>query len=189
MFLLVGLGNPGNKYTNNRHNIGFKATLEIQDRFNFSPFTKKYQGLYTSGTIDGNKVHILMPQTYMNKSGHSVAELARFFRIKPENIIVFHDELDIEPLKVKKKIGGSEGGHNGLKSITECIGTRNYQRIRLGVGHPGHKDQVSDYVLKDFPKAEATNFEDVLYCLARVMPTLLNEGQAKASNELALLLK
>ena len=189
MFLLVGLGNPGSKYADNRHNIGFKAILEIQDRFNFSAFTNKYQGLYTSGKIGEHKVHMLMPQTYMNKSGHSVAEVARFFRIKPENIIVFHDELDIDPLKVKMKIGGGEGGHNGLKSISSCIGNKNYQRIRLGIGHPGDKTQVANYVLKDFPKAEAEKYEDILYYISRTMPTLLDEGISKASNELALLLK
>ena len=189
MFLLVGLGNPGSKYADNRHNIGFKAILEIKDRFNFSDFTNKYQGLYTSGIINGHKVHMLMPQTYMNKSGHSVAELARFFRIKPENIIVFHDELDIDPLKVKMKIGGGEGGHNGLKSISSCIGSKNYQRIRLGVGHPGDKNKVADYVLKDFSKDQAQQFEDILYYVARTVPTLLDEGISKASNELALLLK
>jgi peptidyl-tRNA hydrolase, PTH1 family len=186
MFLLVGLGNPGAKYKDNRHNIGFKAVLEIQSRFNFSEFTNKYQGLYSTGTIAGHKVHLLMPQTYMNKSGHSVAELARFFRIEPKNIIVFHDELDIDPLKVKMKIGGGEGGHNGLKSITSCIGSKDYCRIRLGIGHPGDKNLVANYVLKDFPKDQASEYEHILYSVSKIMPTLLNEGIGKASNELAL---
>ncbi|MCP4356147.1 MAG: aminoacyl-tRNA hydrolase [Proteobacteria bacterium] len=189
MFLIVGLGNPTKKYADNRHNVGFKAVLEIQGRFNFSDFSNKYHGLYTSGTIDGHKVHLLMPQTYMNKSGHSVAECVNFFKIKPENIIVIHDELDFLEAKVKMKIGGSEGGHNGLKSITQCIGSKNYQRIRIGIDHPGDKNQVSDYVLKDIPKQSQEKFEDIYYYLSKVIPILLSEGQAKASNDLSLLLK
>lgn len=189
MFLIVGLGNPGAKYENNRHNVGFKAVLEIKDCFNFPDFKDKFQGLYSSGTIEGKKIHLLMPQQYMNKSGHSVAECARFYRVKPENIIVIHDELDLEETKIKIKIGGSEGGHNGLRSITSCIGTKDYQRIRIGIGHPGSKDAVAGYVLKDIPKIQTEKFENVYYYLSKVIPTLLKEGRAKASNELALMLK
>ena len=186
MFLLVGLGNPGDKYKNNRHNIGFKAVLDIQDRFSFSEFTSKYNGLYSSGTINGQKVHLLMPQTYMNKSGHSVAQLANFFKIKPENIIVLHDELDIPPLDVKFKLGGGEGGHNGLKSITACIGSKDYIRVRLGVGHPGNKNDVSNYVLADFSKLEQEQYEDILKQVSDIVPVILKEGISKASNNYAL---
>lgn len=189
MFLIVGLGNPGLKYTNNRHNVGFKAVLEIQNRFNFSEFQNKYNGLYSSGNVEGEKVHLLMPQTYMNKSGHSVAEIVNFFKIKSDNIIVIHDDLDLAPLKVKMKQGGSEGGHNGLRSISSCLGTKNYQRIRIGIGHPEKKDDVANYVLKDFPKDQKEKLEDICYYVSKTLPVLLKEGQAKATNDLALLLK
>lgn len=185
MFLIVGLGNPGSKYENNRHNIGFLAVQEILRRYSFSDFREKFKGLYTAGDIAGHKVHLLLPQTYMNLSGESVQAAAQFFKIKPEHIIVLHDELDLPPLKVKIKKGGGNGGHNGLKSIQQQLGTPDFKRIRIGIGHPGSKELVSPYVLADFSKAEKPDFERLNEDLADVIPWLLKEGEAKASSELA----
>jgi PTH1 family peptidyl-tRNA hydrolase len=149
MYLLVGLGNPGLDYAGNRHNIGFMVVDSIHYHYSFKQFRSKFHGEIADGTISGNKVFILKPMTFMNDSGRSVAEVARFYKIKPNNIFVFHDELDLAPGKVKVKKGGGTAGHNGLKSILSYIGS-NFQRVRVGIGHPGEKNLVSGYVLKDF---------------------------------------
>lgn len=153
MRLFVGLGNPGAKYQHHRHNIGFMAVDEIVRRHNFSGWTKKFQGEFCEGSIDGVRALMLKPQTYMNLSGQSVQAAAAFYKIAPDDIVVFHDELDLAPGKVRVKKGGGAGGHNGLKSIDEHLG-KEYWRVRLGIGHPGDKDMVSPYVLGDFAKAE-----------------------------------
>jgi PTH1 family peptidyl-tRNA hydrolase len=153
MHLLVGLGNPGDKYRNNRHNIGFMAADAIARRHGFPGFREKFQGLLSEGTIEGEKVLILKPQTYMNSSGDSVQATANFYKLGAGDITVLYDELDLAPGKVRVKRGGGNGGHNGLRSIDPQIGL-GYRRIRLGVGHPGHKDLVMPHVLGDFSKAE-----------------------------------
>ena len=142
MFLIVGLGNPGSKYEETRHNIGFKAVDEIVRRFSFSPWVEKFSGVISKGAIDGEKIILLKPQTFMNLSGQSVQLAAHFFKIDPKNIIVIHDELDLPPLKTRIKLGGGNGGHNGLKSIQQCMGTADFIRVRLGVGHPGDKNMA-----------------------------------------------
>lgn len=153
MFLVVGLGNPGQTYTDNRHNIGFMAADEIVRRHGFSPWRAKFQGEMSDGVVDGQKVITLKPMTYMNESGRSILAAASFYKVRPEDIIVFHDEIDLAPGKLRVKRGGGHAGHNGLRSIHAHLGA-NYARVRMGVGHPGEKDQVKNYVLRDFAKAD-----------------------------------
>lgn len=154
MWLLVGLGNPGDKYAGNRHNIGFMAIDRIADDNGFTGFKSKFQGEYTEGRIGNQKVMLLKPLTYMNESGQSVGKAAKFYKIPPEKVVVFHDELDLDPFKVRVKKGGGAAGHNGLKSIKAHLGTPDFIRVRMGIGHPGDKAKVSPYVLSDFAKAE-----------------------------------
>lgn len=153
MWLFVGLGNPGDKYQQNRHNIGFMAVDAIAHRHNFSGWQKKFQALACEGRLGSARVLLLKPQTFMNLSGQSVREAAAFYKIGLENVAVFHDELDLVPGKVRVKKGGGSGGHNGIRSIDEHLG-QDYLRVRLGIGHPGDKNLVSPYVLSDFFKAE-----------------------------------
>jgi PTH1 family peptidyl-tRNA hydrolase len=153
MHLLVGLGNPGDQYRNNRHNIGFMAIDAVARRHNFPPFRQKFSGLVSEGTVDGERVLLLKPQTFMNRSGDSVAAATGFYKLGPEAVTVLYDEIDLIPGKVRVKIGGGAGGHNGIRSIDPQIG-QNYRRVRLGVGHPGHKDGVMPHVLGDFSKSD-----------------------------------
>ena len=161
MQLFVGLGNPGDKYAGNRHNIGFMALDRIAGDHGFSPWRAKFQGMICDGTLGGVKVALLKPMTFMNLSGQSVGEAMRFFKLSPEDVTVFHDELDLAPGKVRVKQAGGHAGHNGLRSLHQHI-THDYQRVRMGIGHPGHKDRVAGYVLSDFAKAEADWLDDVL---------------------------
>jgi PTH1 family peptidyl-tRNA hydrolase len=183
--LVVGLGNPGAKYSNNRHNIGFMAVQEILRRHSFGAVKDKFSGLYASGEVAGRKVTVLMPQTFMNLSGQSVVAAAQFFKIPPADIWVIHDELDLAPLKVRIKTGGGDGGHNGLKSITAQLGTPNYGRIRLGIGHPGDKDRVSGYVLSDFSTTEAPLFAELCVRLADGLPLVLDGKADRLVSDLA----
>ena len=153
MQLFVGLGNPGDKYRGNRHNIGFMAIDAIAAHHHFPPFRQKFSGLITEGEIAGERVLLLKPQTFMNASGDSVVAAANFYKLGPIDITVFYDEIDLTPSKVRIKRGGGSGGHNGIRSIDPQVGP-DYRRIRLGVGHPGHKDGVMPHVLGDFSKAD-----------------------------------
>ncbi len=153
MFILVGLGNPGEKYSLNRHNIGFMAIDVIADQHKFPPFKSKFSAQIAEGTIGNSRVILCKPMTYMNLSGKSVGELIRFYKIPLENVYVVHDDLDLLPGKIKVKRGGGNGGHNGLTSIDAAIG-KDYWRIKLGIGHPGHKNAVSAYVLGNFQKQD-----------------------------------
>ncbi len=155
MWLLVGLGNPGDKYEHNRHNIGFMAVDAIAQEHGFPGFKKKFQGLTSEGTIGGEKVILLKPQTYMNNSGQSVGEAAKFYKIPLERIAVFHDELDLAAGKIRTKKGGGNAGHNGLRSMDSHLNSNDYWRIRLGIDHPGDKAQVHGHVLSDFSKTES----------------------------------
>ena len=159
MKLIVGLGNPGAKYANNRHNIGFMAMDRIAADHGFSAWRAKFQGQIADGRFGSEKVALLKPETFMNLSGQSVGEAMRYLKITPDNVIVFHDEIDLAPGKVRLKTGGGHAGHNGLRSIHGHIGP-DYDRVRMGVGHPGHKDAVPGYVLRDFPKADADWLDD-----------------------------
>ncbi|WP_163849045.1 aminoacyl-tRNA hydrolase [Pseudooceanicola aestuarii] len=161
MQLFVGLGNPGPKYAQNRHNIGFMALDRIAEDHGFGPWKSKFQGEISEGRLGGLRVILLKPATFMNLSGQSVGEAMRFFKLEPEDVTVFHDELDLAPGKCKVKWNGGHAGHNGLRSIHQHIGTE-YHRVRLGIGHPGHKDRVAGYVLSDFAKADQVWLDDLL---------------------------
>jgi PTH1 family peptidyl-tRNA hydrolase len=153
MRLLVGLGNPGSEHVGNRHNIGFMVVQEIARRHGFPPWRRRFQGVATEGTIGSERVLLLLPGTYMNESGRAVGEAAHFYKLPLSDIAVVHDELDLPPGKVRVKVGGTDAGHNGLRSISEHLG-RDYRRVRVGIGHPGDKSRVYGYVLSDFAKAE-----------------------------------
>ncbi len=185
MYLIVGLGNPGDEYRNNRHNVGFMAIDAIASEYGFPPFRQKYKGHFADGKIDGERVLLLKPQTFMNKSGASVGAVANFYKIEPKNIIVFYDELDLTPGKVRVKIGGGNGGHNGLRSIDPVIG-KEYQRVRIGIGHPGSKEQVTRHVLGNFAKSDSDWLEPLLDSLAQNTDLLLKGQSAQFMNKIAL---
>jgi PTH1 family peptidyl-tRNA hydrolase len=153
MRLFVGLGNPGAKFGGNRHNIGFMVVDEIARRHGFAPWRRRFQGETAEGTLDGERVVLLRPATFMNESGRAVQEAANFFKLSAGDITVFQDELELPPAKVRVKVGGGIAGHNGLRSISSHIGN-DYRRVRLGIGHPGVKELVHSYVLSDFAKDE-----------------------------------
>lgn len=187
MFLVVGLGNPGTEYANTRHNVGFMAADEIHRRYNFSAYKSKFSGLIAEGNIEGEKVYLLKPQTYMNLSGNSVVQAANFYKILPQNIVVIHDDMDLPTDKMKAKLGGGSGGHNGIKSVDSCI-TPNYNRIRIGVGHPVGKNEESvvNHVLSGFSKADKANVEANIDLAAELLPILLEKGIAEFSNQLGM---
>ena len=173
MFLLVGLGNPSPRHANNRHNIGFMAVDEIVRRHGFGPWRVRFQGRISEGRIGRHKVLALEPQTFMNESGRSVGEAVRFYKLDPAQVVVLYDEIDLRPGKIKVKTGGGAGGHNGIRSLDAHIG-RDYRRVRLGVGHPGHKDLVHGHVLRDFAKAEHAWRDKLLSAVADELPLLLD---------------
>lgn len=166
MQLWVGLGNPGAQYAGHRHNIGFMAVDAIADRTGAGPWKAKFQGQLSEARIGADKIWLLKPQTFMNLSGQSVGEAMRFHKLTPADVVVFHDELDLAPGKLRVKTGGGHAGHNGLRSITQHIG-EGFRRVRLGIGHPGHKDRVSGYVLSDFAKADQDWLAPLLDEIAR----------------------
>ena len=155
MQLWVGLGNPEPGMARQRHNIGFMAIDRIAQRHGFSPWRNRFKGLAADGTVGGEKILALKPLTYMNDSGAAVQPAAAFFKLAPCDIVAFHDELDLAPGKVRVKRGGGAAGHNGLRSMDRLLGSPDYWRVRLGIGHPGHKDRVTGHVLGDFAKADA----------------------------------
>ena len=185
MKLFVGLGNPGKKYTNNRHNIGFMALNQIANDHSFSPWKNKFQGQITDGKLGDEKVILLKPETFMNLSGQSVSETIKFYKIKIEDIIVFHDELDLAPAKLRVKISGGHAGHNGLRSIHQHIGA-DYHIVRMGVGHPGHKDRVANYVLSDFAKNDQNWLQDLLFGISDGAIYLVNNDAGKFMNAVAM---
>lgn len=172
MILLAGLGNPDSKYLGNRHNAGFMAVDAIADAQGFGPERRKFQGLVREGRLGTSKALILKPQTYYNESGRSVAEAARFFKIAPEDIVVFHDEIDLAPGKLRVKAGGGLAGNNGLRSIAAAV-SPDVWRVRIGVGHPGSKAAVTAHVLRDFAKEEREGWlADMLDGIGRAAPML-----------------
>ncbi len=167
MWLIVGLGNPGNTYARNRHNIGFMAVDVIRDlHSSFGSVKNKFTSELVDGTIAGEKIVLMKPLTFMNLSGQSVGEAARFYKIPPENIVVIHDDLDLGLFKTRIKKGGGHGGHNGLKSIDAHLANKEYWRIRIGISHPGDKAAVTNHVLGNFAKAEEDNIANLLACLS-----------------------
>ena len=175
MLLFVGLGNPGERYVGNRHNIGFMVVQAIAKRHNIAPWRRKFQGVAVEGTIGGERALLLLPGTFMNESGRAVAEAANFHKIEPGQIVVFHDELELPPAKVRVKTGGGNAGHNGLRSISAHVGN-DYRRVRLGIGHPGDKKLVEPYVLQDFAKDEGP-WVDTLCDVIADNAALLAEGK------------
>lgn len=185
MKLFAGLGNPGAKYAGNRHNIGFMAVDAIADGHSFAPWRSKFQGEVSEGRLGSEKVVLLKPYTFMNLSGQSVAEALRFFKLDLADLTVFHDELDLAPGKLRLKQGGGHAGHNGLRSIHGHLGP-DYARVRLGIGHPGHKDRVSPYVLSDFAKADQTWLDDLMRGIADGAPALAEGDGPRFTNAVGL---
>ena len=185
MKLFVGLGNPGAKYARNRHNIGYMAVDRIASDHGFSPWRSKFQGVLCEGRLGTEKVTLLKPETYMNNSGQSVGEAMRFFKLDPQDIVVFHDEIDLAPAKLRIKEGGGHAGHNGLRSLDAHVGP-DYVRVRMGVGHPGRKEAVAGYVLHDFAKADEDWVEDMLRGLSDGAAQLAAGDWGKAMNAVAL---
>ena len=159
--LWVGLGNPGPQYAMHRHNVGFMALDVMAEIYGFSPAKKAFNGWVQEGRIGTQKLLFLKPATFMNESGRSIRAAMDFYKLAPEDVTVFHDELDLAPFKVKVKTGGGSAGHNGLKSTTQHLGP-DYRRVRIGIGHPGHKDRVTGYVLGNYAKSEMDDLTDML---------------------------
>jgi PTH1 family peptidyl-tRNA hydrolase len=186
MHIFAGLGNPGAAYARHRHNIGFMAVDAIVAAHDFGPWKARFQGLASDGRIAGDTVTLLKPATFMNDSGRSVGEAIRFFRLEVASALtVFYDELDLEPFKVRVKHGGGAAGHNGIRSIDAHVGN-DYRRVRLGIGHPGHKDRVSPHVLGNFAKTEMAYLPDFLGVIAREVPWLLASNEARFMSDVAL---
>ena len=185
MQLWVGLGNPGPQYAMHRHNVGFMAADTIAEVHGFGPVQKKFSGWLHDGRVGGQRVLLLKPATFMNESGRAVAEALRFYKLGPEALTVFHDELDLAPFKVKVKTGGGTAGHNGLRSIDQHIGP-DFRRVRLGIGHPGHKDRVTSYVLGNYAKAELDDLADMLGAVAAEAAWLAKGDDVRFLNDLAL---
>ncbi|MFT6775770.1 MAG: PTH1 family peptidyl-tRNA hydrolase [Paracoccaceae bacterium] len=185
MQLWVGLGNPGAQYAGNRHNIGFMALDRLADAFGVAPWRARFRGEMAEARIGTEKVLLLKPMTFMNLSGDSVAEALRFFKLEPADLTVFHDELDLAPGRIKVKQGGGHAGHNGLRSIHGHLGAE-YRRVRLGIGHPGDKRLVSNYVLHDFAKADEVWIDDLLRGICDGAPKLAGGDGAGFMNAVAL---
>ncbi len=185
MLIIVGLGNPGAKYSGNRHNIGFMAVDAIQRRPGFSPWAKKFKAEISEGELAGEKVLLMKPQTFMNLSGDAVGEAMRFYKLGPQNIVAIYDELDLAPAKARIKTGGGHGGHNGVKSLDAHCG-KDYRRLRLGIGHPGNKDLVHNHVLGDFAKVDRDWLDPLMDALADNADMLVRAEDSQLMNKLAL---
>ena len=188
MLIFAGLGNPGTRYARNRHNIGFMAVEAIARACRAAPWRVRFQGQACEATIGSEKVLLLKPQTYMNESGRAIGEAARFFKVAPADVIVFHDELDLAPAKLRIKLGGGNAGHNGLRSTTAAIGNE-YRRVRMGIGHPGDKALVHAYVLNDFGKAEEAWVEDLCSACADNAALLAAHDDAGFQNKVHLFME
>jgi len=189
MLLWVGLGNPEPGMAMHRHNIGFMALDVIADRHGFSPWRQRFKGLVAEGTVGGEKVLGLKPMTYMNASGESVQAAAAFYKLPPDAITVFHDELDLAPGKVRVKQGGGAAGHNGLRSIDRRLGTPDYWRVRIGIGHPGIKERVTGHVLGSFAKADLPFLEVLLGAMGEAAPLLAAGKREEFMTRIALLVQ
>lgn len=185
MRLFVGLGNPGTKYQGNRHNIGFMVVDEIARRHGFAPWRRRFQGEASEGTLDRERVILLKPATYMNNSGNAVQDAVQFFKLKEGDVVVFHDEIELPPAKVRVKVGGGIAGHNGLRSISAHIGN-DYRRVRLGVGHPGVKELVHAHVLNDFARSERSWVEALVDTVAENAALLVAPKDSAFQNKVHL---
>jgi PTH1 family peptidyl-tRNA hydrolase len=184
MKLFVGLGNPGSQYARNRHNVGFMTVDAIAREHGFGPWKRKFQGHAADGEMAGEKVLLLKPDTYMNESGRAVGEAARFLKIEEQDIVVFYDEIDLAPGKLKVKTGGGNAGHNGLRSISAHLGN-DYVRVRIGVGHPGVKELVARWVLNDFAKADEAWLAPLLDAIGKAAPRLVRNDQSRFLTDVA----
>jgi len=189
MLLWVGLGNPEPGMARNRHNIGFMALDTIAIRYGFSAWRQRFKGLVSDGSVGGEKILALKPQTYMNASGESVQAAAAFYKLEPEVITAFHDELDLVPGKVRVKRGGGAAGHNGLRSMDRMLGSPDYWRVRLGIGHPGEKERVLGHVLSDFVKDDREWLLPVLDAVADSAPLLVEGRPEDFMTKVALLVQ
>lgn len=189
MLLFAGLGNPGSAYAGHRHNVGFMALDLMAERHGFTPWRQKFQGLLCEGLLGAERVLLLKPMTYMNESGRSVGEALRFYKLTPQELVVFHDELDLVPFKCRVKQGGGVAGHNGLRSIAAHLGTQDFTRVRLGIGHPGDKARVTGHVLGNFAKAELPDLVQFLDAVADAAPKLAQGDTSGFMNRVALLMQ
>jgi peptidyl-tRNA hydrolase, PTH1 family len=183
--LWVGLGNPGADYAMHRHNVGFMAADVIASEYRFSPWKSKFQGLIAEGRIGTEKVLLLKPATFMNDSGRSVGEAMRFYKLETGDVTVFYDELDLTPFKVKVRIGGGAAGHNGIRSTVAHIG-EDFRRVRIGIGHPGHKDRVTGHVLGNYAKAEVDDLTHLLGAIAAEAEWLAKSDDVRFMNDVAM---
>ncbi|WP_420140902.1 aminoacyl-tRNA hydrolase [Sphingomonas sp.] len=184
MLLWVGLGNPGAQSALNRHNVGFMAVDAIAEVHGFEPWKKQFQGWASAGRIGSARILLLKPATYMNDSGRSVGEAMRFYKLDLPALTAFHDELDLDPFRIKVKTGGGAAGHNGLRSIDQHLG-QDYRRVRIGIGHPGHKDRVTGHVLGNYAKAEMDDLADMLGAIAAEAPLLAAGDDTRFMNDVA----
>lgn len=189
MLLLVGLGNPGKKYAANRHNIGFMAADAVQARYRFPAWRTRFDGELSEGDIGDERVLLLKPMTFMNESGRAVGYAANFYKIKPKDVIVMHDELDLAFGKVRAKMGGGLAGHNGLRSISQHLGGPDFRRVRIGIDHPGHKDLVHGHVLSDFSSEESSAVDRIVDAIAEAVTYLITNDEAGFATKVALLTK
>ncbi len=183
--LIAGLGNPGESYARHRHNVGFMAAEAIAERHRFAPWRPRYRGLIAEGALSGRRTLLLKPMTYLNDSGGSVGDAARYLKLPLDSVVVLHDELDLVPGKLRMKTGGSDAGHNGLRSITASLGA-DYRRVRIGIGHPG-APAVLSYVLHNFSKADKEWLAPLLDAIAEAAPLLARNDDAGFMNRVALL--
>ena len=185
MQIWVGLGNPGAQYALQRHNVGFMAADIIADVHRFSPWARKFRSLVADGRIGGQRVVLVKPQTFMNDSGDAVQQALKFYKLDTDALTVFHDELDLAPMKVKVRVGGGLAGHNGLRSIDASLGP-DFRRVRIGIGHPGHKDRVTGYVLGNYAKSEMEPLSDLLAAIAAEAEWLAQGNDARFMSEIAV---
>ncbi len=185
MLLIAGLGNPGRRYAGNRHNIGFMVADQIHRRHHFAPWRARFEGEVSEGMLGGEKTLLLKPATFMNESGRAVGQAMRFYKLDPEDVVIVYDEIDLPPGKVRIKAGGGRPSHNGLRSVTAHIGN-DYRRLRIGIGHPGHKSLVHRFVLKDFPRADRAWVDAVIAAIAEHTPLLAAHEDSSFMNRVHL---
>ena len=185
--LIAGLGNPGQSYARNRHNVGFMAVDVIHESYEFGPWRRRFEGVVSEGTLARRKTFLLKPATYMNESGRSVGAAARFFKLPPESIVVMHDEIDLAAAKLRTKAGGGDAGHNGLRSNTSVLGPA-YRRVLIGVGHPGEKERVHGHVLQNFSASDEEWLVPLLSAIAKAAPFLARDDDAGFMNKVAVTL-
>ncbi len=186
MLLLVGLGNPGSAYARQRHNVGFMLADRLAEAYRFGPWRGKWQSLLAEGQIGEQKVLLQKPQTFMNLSGEAVQQAVRFHKLPLDQIVVCHDELDLAAGKIRIKLGGGVAGHNGLRSIAARLGAKDFKRLRIGIGHPGHKELVTGHVLGNFTAEDQTWLQPLLDALVEAAPLLVAGDDAGAMNKVAL---